>query len=325
MRKEEIYFLVRKKLKAVEEKLLADSLGHSNPEISKIDTHITGSGGKRIRPLFVILCAGLCGYSGDDDVFYGAIMESIHAATLLHDDVIDESDLRRAKASANALYGNKIPVLVGDHMYAKSLVMLLEKGDIVILKSVIETVMAVTEGQIIETEKIKDASSTEEDYFKIIERKTASLIATCFRIGGIVGNLSEEKQDILEAVGLKLGLAFQLTDDALDYVAQKRKLGKPLGNDLRDGNYTLPIIHCLKNATENEQENIRQALDSETYSERKLEEVLELMRKYGSIEYVMKYAEKYVAEAKEHLLEFKDNKYRRALISMAGFISKRDW
>jgi len=322
MQKEEIFFLVHEKIAAVEEMMMREAGNNDNEVTNRIITHINKSGGKRLRPLLLMLCAGLCGYEGKEDVYYSAVVESIHEATLLHDDVIDESDLRRGETSANALYGNKIPVLAGDYLYSKSLLLLANAGNIEVLEAVIKSVMLVTDGQILETKKILDATPTEEEYFKVIKNKTAALIAVCCRIGAILGDA--EKRDTLESVGYSLGMAFQLVDDALDYVADQDKLGKALGDDLEDGNYTLPVIHCINSATESEKTKVTAILSSGSVTKDDFTYVLETIKKYKSVEYAMNYAESYVSEAKEKLMLFPESKYRDALTSIADFVTKRE-
>jgi len=322
MQKEEIFFLVHEKIAAVEEMMIREAGNNDNEVTVRIVKHINDSGGKRLRPLLLILCAKLCGYEGEEDVYYSSVVESIHEATLLHDDVIDESDLRRGVTSANALYGNKIPVLAGDYLYSKSLLLLADAGNIEVLEAVIKAVVLVTDGQILETKKILDAAPTEEDYFKVIKNKTAALIAVCCRIGAMLGDA--EQRDTLESVGYALGMAFQLVDDALDYVADQDKLGKKLGDDLEDGNYTLPVIHCVNSATEPERARITAIISSGSVTKEGFEYVLETIKKYKSVEYVMKHAENYVAEAKRKLMLFPESKYREALISIATFITERE-
>ncbi len=298
-----------------------------NPMIAKVGRHICNSGGKRLRPMLLLLSSNLCNYTADEanlDVIYATSIELIHVATLLHDDVIDESETRRGKASANARWGNKVPVLVGDYLYSLSNVMLADAAIPRVFAIMSRGIMEVSEGQILEDIKIGDVTVTYEDYLEIIRNKTAALFCVCCETGAVLGNVGEEKEAALVSYGLNMGIAFQMMDDVLDFAADGNKLGKPLGNDLREGNLTLPIIRLLERATQAEQDRVAQIVREPHGSDEELAYILKLLERYQVIPAVIEEARAYAVKAKEGLRVFDNSIYREALTALADYVVDRD-
>ena len=316
--------LIGKKLKAVEA-CIHRLLETDNPLLSKIGSHICCNGGKRIRPIFLLLSAQLNGYSGDRDVYLASIIECIHAATLLHDDVVDQAAFRRKSPSANQLWGNQLPVLVGDYLYAKSFYWLVKDGDYAIMSTVSSATANVTDGEIFQLHKTGIAELSEPEYTDIITKKTASLIAACCKIGGILGGLDHRFVEAVESFGTQVGIAFQLVDDALDFLAKEEKLGKPTGNDLRTGNATLPLIHSLSLASPEDRIRIRDSIGEIPLNDSKLAWALDLVRKHKGAEYTIERARQYIKDAKKGLEQFEDSSAKQALLSVADYIVDREF
>lgn len=316
--------LIGERLNQVE-KCISRLLKTENPLLSKIGSYICCSGGKRIRPIFLLLASQLSGYSGDRDVFLASIIESIHAATLLHDDVVDQAAFRRKNPSANTLWGNQLPVLVGDYLYAKSFFWLVKDGDYSIMSTVSSATANVTDGEIFQLHKTGASDLTEEEYMYIITKKTASLIAACCKIGGILGGMSNHLVETLETFGTKVGIAFQLVDDALDFLAKEEKLGKPTGNDLRTGNATLPLIRTLSLAGNEDQIRVQESMQTVPMNGTKLAWALNLVREHKGAEYTLGRAREHIKDAKEALENFEDSTAKKALLSIADYIVDREF
>ena len=314
-------------LNAVEEALTA-YLNSDVPLIPSIGHHLARGGGKRIRPTLVLLTSKLCGYEGDRCISNSCLVEFIHTATLLHDDVVDASEMRRGAPSANARWGNEASVLVGDYLFAKSLWLMAADRDPDIIRVVSDATVYLSEGEVLQLINEYNLASTEESYLDVIYRKTAALMATCCRVGAILGNMPPEVEEHLGTFGSNIGSAFQLVDDALDYMARADRIGKPVGQDLSDGNVTLPLIHLYRLAAEEEKQRIRQVFfESNGTPDGKLEDILEMMKKHGAIEYTMARAADFVERAKASLRELPDDLdpfYRNALIALADYIVARD-
>jgi len=214
--------------------------------IPEIIYHLLGSGGKRFRPLLLLATSALCGYKGERHYSLSAVVEFIHTATLLHDDVIDHAQIRRGKVSANNIWGNAASVLVGDFLYSKSFKLMTEDGNIAVLKLLSTTTNTMSEGEVFQLVKAGDINLTEKEYLFIIEKKTSTLISAACAVGGILGNASDAKIEALTRFGMRLGSAFQITDDTLDYTANEGEFGKAIGKDLEEGKITLPLIRTLK-------------------------------------------------------------------------------
>lgn len=316
--------LVAEKLNQVEE-CISRLLESDNPLLSKIGSYICCSGGKRIRPIFLLLAAQLSGYSGDRDVILASIIECIHAATLLHDDVVDEAAFRRRNPSANKLWGNHLPILVGDYLYAKSFYWLVEDGDYSIMSTVSSATANVTNGEIFQLYKIGVVDLTEEEYMFIITKKTASLIAACCKIGGILGGFKGHLLESLESFGTQVGVAFQLVDDALDFLAKEEKLGKPTGNDLRSGNATLPLIRTMSLANNNDHIRLQEIMKVLPMGDSELAWALSLVKHHKGGEYTLERARQKINKVKKTLDSFEDSPAKKALLAIADFIVEREF
>ncbi len=307
---------------------LSTHLNSDVPLIPSIGHYLARGGGKRIRPSLVLLTAKLCGYEGERYITHSCVVEFIHTATLLHDDVVDASELRRGAPSANARWGNEASVLVGDYLFAKSLWLMALDNDPAIIRTVSDATVYLSEGEVLQLINEYNLASTEESYLEVIYRNTAALMAASCRIGAILGNATPEVEEKLAEFGSNIGYAFQLVDDALDYMSRADRIGKPIGQDLSDGNVTLPLIHLYRSAPEDEKQFIRQVFfESNGTPHGKLSRILELMKKHGAIEYTMGRAGEFVERAKAVLGEIPDSVdpfYRNALLSLAGFIVERD-
>ncbi|RMD59428.1 MAG: polyprenyl synthetase family protein, partial [Nitrospirae bacterium] len=263
MKPRDILELYREELELVEEEMKR-SLDSVVPVINEVGMHIIEGGGKRLRPLLVILSARISGYNKKrDEIMLASIIETIHTASLLHDDVVDRAELRRGRVSANTLWGDQIVILVGDFLYSNALKLATTLNDINIIKTLSMAISGMTKSELFQLQKAKDLNITEDEYLKIIEGKTALLMATACSVGAAVGNAPGPKRRALTNYGLKLGLTFQLVDDILDYSADEKRLGKAIGNDLREGKITYPIICLLKDASNRDRERIKEIIISE--------------------------------------------------------------
>jgi len=289
--------------------------------IPEIADHIIGSGGKRLRPLLLLISSDLCGYSGDRRFPLASLMEFIHTASLLHDDVIDHAVIRRGKPSANSIWGNSASVLVGDYLYSNSFGMLVEDGDQIVQKLLAATTSSMAEGEIIQLVRCGDISATEKEYFSIIEKKTALLISAACAIGAILAKAPESEIEALARFGMRLGTAFQLTDDTLDYVAREDDFGKTRGMDIKEGKITLPLIRTFKECNPDERKIIERVV--ENAGEDSIEEVISLIDKYGGIKYSLEKADRLIEEGKAFLEIFEDSTPRKAFFTIADYVVER--
>lgn len=292
--------------------------------IKEIVNYIIKSGGKRVRPILVILTAKLCGYKNEKHISYAAIIEFIHTATLLHDDVVDNAQTRRGSSTVNTVWGNEPSVLVGDFLYSKSFELMAEDGNHEILKTISKATTALSEGEILELLKTSDIDTREEEYFEIIGNKTAVLFSAACEIGAILGNIDKEKRLLLKNFGYNLGIAFQLTDDILDYISYDNILGKHVGTDLKEGKVTLPLIHALKSTNEKEKTSIKKVLEKNNVTIKDFERVRNIILKHGGTEYASTIAKQYIDTTKKFLNIFQPSPYKNALLSLADYMLKRE-
>ncbi len=292
------------------------------PFIPLIGDYIISSGGKRLRPLFHLISADLSGYGGDASIDVASIIELIHTASLLHDDVVDMAEVRRGKSSANALWGNQVVVLVGDFLYSNALreAVLLKNQKIMEALSAATTRM--TEGELLQLNKVGDPDISESEYLDIISAKTGALISAACRIGAILGGLSQEKEQALVDFGMKTGIVFQMADDILDYMAEERELGKKLCKDLEEGKITLPLLLLLSEAAENDKAEVREIIKD--FSATGLERILTLLKKYRSIEASFEKAREMIAGAKMDLAPFPGGRAKDALLAIADYSLQRE-
>lgn len=296
--------------------------------IPLIGRYIVGTGGKRIRPLFLLLAAELCGYRNEDRARLAAIIEAIHTASLLHDDVIDGAQTRRGKPAANSLWGNQVVILVGDFLYSNALRLAVERKNQKIMEALSEATTRMTRGEILQLHRIGDPRITLDEYYDIISSKTGILLSAACRIGAILAGLPDAEEQSLAAFGLKTGIAFQLADDVLDYVADQNDLGKRLGKDLEEGKITMPLIRVLSTATSSEKEEViaivTEATDHQQDSGgRNLSRIMELFSKYNAIEDSLSAARSLIGDAENELSSFTMSEEKDNLLSMSHYAIQR--
>ncbi len=302
-----------------------ESLGTDVPLIREVSKYILGAGGKRFRPLLHLLSARLCGcHDHNAEYTLGGVVEFIHTASLLHDDVIDEAKLRRGKSSSNSLWGNQASILVGDYLYSKALYHGVRLQNQRVMDVLSETTTAMSEGEVLQLMQIQNVNMTESDYFRLVECKTGVLISASCRLGAIISKAPLSHEDALTAFGRKLGFAFQITDDTLDYAADQKQLGKTLGKDLQEGKVTLPLIYLMKKADRKEKDRIRTILEADSISENDLACTLELMEKHDAVTEALAAARSFSGEAKAALSVFPDSLPRQALTALADYVVKRE-
>ena len=319
----EIFDLVRSELQKVEEDFCQLSVS-SVPAITEIGQYLQVSGGKRLRPALVLLGSKLAGYEGAAAVRLGAVVELIHTATLVHDDVIDEADTRRGRPSTNSRWGNHISVLAGDWLYMQAFNVALTERSFKILDLLIGVTQVMVEGELLQLTQLHRLDVTEDEYFDLSYRKTACLFSAALRLGPILGKMPEEEEMKLGSYGVNLGLAFQLVDDMLDFTSSEEKLGKPIGSDLREGKVTLPLIYLLQRCRPEEARIISRVLEERGFHSVQFFEVLDLIERYGVLRMGRDKAVQLAEEAKNALDSFPDSAYRDALRSLPEFIIERE-
>jgi octaprenyl-diphosphate synthase len=291
--------------------------------IPKLARHLIDSGGKRLRPMLTIAAAKLCGYRGDGHVRLAAAVEFMHTATLLHDDVVDESDFRRGKQSARRLWGNQASVLVGDFLLGQAFRMMVEVGSLGALKILSNAAAVIAEGEVMQLAAAKDTATTEDDYLAIINAKTAALFSAAAEVGAAIASRPPEEMAALRSYGRNLGIAFQLVDDALDYSGDSTRLGKSVGDDFREGKITLPVILCFRRGDERERRFWKRTLGDGSIEDGDLEHAVRLMKKHSAIEATMERARHYGAIARDALAIFRADAHTRALTDVIGFCISR--
>ncbi|KAF0118707.1 MAG: octaprenyl-diphosphate synthase [Rhodospirillaceae bacterium] len=292
--------------------------------IPKLASHIIAAGGKRLRPVLTLASARLCGYAGEGrHVMLATCIEFIHTATLLHDDVVDESALRRGKPSANVLWGNKASVLVGDFLFSRAFELMVEDGHLPVLAILSRASSVIAEGEVLQLLTANDTDTTEETYLEVIRSKTAALFAAASRLGPMVAGRPPEEEAAMEAYGLNLGMAFQLVDDVLDYSARQEKLGKTIGDDFREGKITLPVILGVAAADATERTFWRRTLEDLDQNEDDLPRALDLLQKHDCLEETLRRAHAYGDTARTALQSFPDSPWRRALLDVVTFCIER--
>jgi len=309
---------VGKDLEAIEA-ALNDNLAPYLELVSKTARHILFAGGKRLRPLLMVLCARLCGYQGDRDKKFSTIFEYLHAATLLHDDLVDGAPVRRGKPVAHSLFGSATTVLVGDFLLARALSIAAETG----LLAVIDTIAGITEnmsqGEIQQLGNKGRTDLTPAEYMQTIENKTAGLIQGACRVGALIAGAPQQKVDALAGYGYHLGIAFQMADDLLDYVADSRRLGKIVGADLREGKLTLPVIHALANADAADRNWMLTVIEKRDFSFREFTDLVAMLERWGGLAHTKTEAARYVEEAKKRLAGFSASETRQTLQMIADY------
>ena len=331
----EIFELVREDLALVEREIAGQNAAAIEPA-SEISSYLREGGGKRLRPALLLLAAGACGYRGEGAIRMGAVVELIHNATLIHDDVIDGANTRRGRPSANARWGNHMSVLAGDWLYMQSFEMALRERNFAILDILIDLTQSMVEGELLQLTRLGQIDLTESEATELAYRKTACLFSGCSRLGAVLGRQPKHIEDALAEYGRNAGLAFQLVDDLLDFTASPEQLGKPVLSDLKEGKVTLPLIFALRaDAAQASDGNghdgsgsgrclVTKVLEERGFVSVRPEQITRLVRETGSLERAGRLAREYVARAKEALAEMPDTEYRRALLAVPDFILARE-
>ncbi|MBV8157164.1 MAG: polyprenyl synthetase family protein [Dyella sp.] len=291
--------------------------------INQIADHIIASGGKRLRPMLHVLAANAAGYRGDQHIKLAAVIEFIHTSTLLHDDVVDESDLRRGRKTANALWGNAASVLVGDFLYSRSFQLMVELDDMRIMRILADTTNTIAEGEVLQLLNIGNADVDEAAYLAVIERKTAVLFAAATELGGLLGGLPADQVAALRRYGMELGYAFQIADDLLDYVSDADTLGKNIGDDLAEGKPTLPLIYALQNADEEQKRSLRHAIEHGGLDS--LDRIIAAIRDSGALERTHARAVLHADAARDALRALPDSPWRGAMATLADYSVQRSF
>jgi octaprenyl-diphosphate synthase len=293
--------------------------------IPQIGQYIRTSGGKRMRPAVLLMAARLSGYTGDRAILYAAVVEFIHTATLVHDDIIDDADLRRGRLAVHSRWGNDITVLLGDYLYIKSMALALTHDTLDIVRLLCDVTLKMIEGELYQLTKNGDAGITEEEHFDIMRRKTAYLFGGCAQIGGLLGSVSKEREQALREYGFNLGIAFQLVDDLLDYTGDAETVGKPIGSDLREGKVTLPLIHLQRQEADGVGSRIiRDVIASRSVTQDQWNELRRGLREHASIDYAYRRAIEFAEGAKRHLYGFPPSPERDALLALPDYVLARD-
>jgi len=319
----EIFELVRADLQKVEKEFCEESVSSVQP-ITEIGQYLQVSGGKRLRPALVLLSAKLCGYEGAAAIRLGAVVELIHTATLVHDDVIDGAEIRRGRPSTNSRWGNHMSVLAGDWLYMQAFNTALAERNFKILDLLIGLTQVMVEGELLQLTCLRKMDVTEDGHLELAYRKTACLFSASVRLGALLGGKSEDEEALLGSYGVNLGLAFQLIDDVLDFTSSEEVLGKPTGSDLREGKLTLPIIYFLRRCTPEEARKVSRVLEEGGYHSVSFSEILDLIRRYKTLEATRERAQDFAEKAKHCLDGFPNSLYKDALRSVPDFIVERE-
>jgi len=319
----EVFDLVREDLEKVEKEFCQQTVS-SIQAITEIGQYLQVSGGKRLRPVLVLLASKLFGFEGDPAIRMGAAYEMIHSATLVHDDVIDRAETRRGQPSINSRWGNHMSVLAGDWLYMQAFSIALGERNFKILDLLIGLTQVMVEGELLQLAYIRKADLTEDDYFELTYRKTACLFSACLRTGALLSDRPEEEENLLASYGINLGLAFQLIDDVLDFTSSEKKLGKPVGNDLREGKVTLPLIYLLHLCAPEEAKKVERIFQDGGFQNVAFGEILQLVERYGALDAARNKAKEFADEAKRCLRIFPESVYKDALMSLPDFIIGRE-
>ena len=323
MQPREIFHLVKDELRQVEGEF-ARQRHSSVGTIEEIGKYLQEGGGKRIRPSLLLLCTKLCGRVNESAIKLAAVVEFIHTATLVHDDIIDGARVRRGRSSANHKWGNQITVLVGDWLYMQSFYVALQERNFRILDILIDLTQRMVEGELIQLSLDGSPKVSERQVLDIARRKTAHLFSGCARIGGLLGRVSDEQERALGEYGLSLGLVFQVTDDILDLSSSQRVLGKPVGSDLKEGKMTLPLVYALQSCDREESRKIETVLREKAFRSVAKEDILAIVTRYRVLEKARKRAEEFAGRAEAAMEKFPPSPYRRALQAIPQMILDRD-
>ena len=315
--KAELLALVASDLRRVDKVIALDTVCCEDV-VTRISRHLNQSGGKRLRPALLLLSARACGETGDAPIRMAAVMEIIHTATLVHDDVIDSAPMRRGRPSTNSVWGNQVSVLAGDWLYMQAFNLALRERDFRILDILTDLTKMMVEGELMQADMIGRLDITERQNHDLIHRKTACLLSACTRIGALIARQDERAEDRLRAYGWNLGVAFQHIDDVLDFEASQEVLGKPVGNDLKEGKATLPMILALRSCTRAEREQVKTVVRERGYGSVPFETILEILDRYGAIARTRRRAARFCGAAIDSLSGLAPSRYKRALVDAAA-------
>lgn len=305
------------------EKALSDNLNPYLDLVAEVAGHILFSGGKRLRPLLMVLAARICGYNGNYDKTFSTALEYLHAATLLHDDLVDEATLRRGKPVAHSKWGNSIAVLVGDFLLARAMSISVGTGRLRVMQVLSALTENMSQGEVHQLMHKGNIRLTEEEYLEIIRRKTALLFEAACQVSAIIANAPEANEKALAAYGYNLGIAFQMADDMFDYTLATSDLGKTVGTDLREGKMTLPFIHALQQSQTEDRDFMIQLIRADNFSMRDFNKLINLLDKYGGLQYTEKRAAAYIDKAKNALSVFEPSHTREILLNLADYVLAR--
>lgn len=303
--------------------LILSKAGSDVQMIPEVANHLISSGGKRLRPMLTLASAALFGYQGEADVKLATAVEFMHTATLLHDDVVDESDLRRGKSTARMIWGNQASVLVGDFLLGQAFRMMVDVGSLDALDVLSTAATVIAEGEVLQLSVAKNMETTEDDYLQVIRAKTAALFAAAAEVGPIIAHADKAGRNALKSYGMNLGLAFQLVDDALDYGGKSAELGKNTGDDFREGKITLPVILAYRRGTSTEREFWRKAIEGGQSDDAQLEKAMGLITKYGGLSDTIARAVHYGKMARDALAPLPESDYKSALMEVIDFCIER--
>jgi len=305
-------------------KFFAQALKTDNPLLADVNEYIVEASGKKLRPILTLLSARLCGNINDSAYYAALAVELLHNASLIHDDVVDDTHERRGRSSINARWTNKVAVLSGDYMLSNSLICGTKTDNINILKSIARIGMELSDGELLQLTNMQKTEISEADYFKVIQKKTALLFATCAEVGAISAGVDSDKQQHLFRFGELLGLCFQIKDDIFDYYSDI-EIGKPTGNDLQDGKVTLPLIYALQNSTDEAKNNVVAIIHSKDFTSSNIEQIMQFARKLGGVEYAEKKMNEFKIQAIHELDIFEESDYKSALIQCVEFATSRQY
>jgi octaprenyl-diphosphate synthase len=318
----EVFDLLRDDLVAIEQELGRDAASGVST-ITEIAEYLREGGGKRIRPSLLLLAAHTLGYFGPSAIRLGTVVEMVHTATLVHDDIIDGANLRRGRPSPNTTWGNEKCVLAGDWLYMQAFKVALEEKNLRVLDLLIGLTQQMVEGELLQIQKLGRAVS-EAEYYDLIFRKTACLFSVSMRLGAVLAGASEAQETSLAAYGRAVGLAFQIVDDVLDLTATEEVLGKPVASDLREGKATLAVIHSIDHGTAADRQTIQRVLDDRSFERVSREKIQGILVRNGSVEYAMSVADRYAEQSRQALAAFPDSEFKRALLWVPDFVVARD-
>ena len=314
--------MLREDLVAIEQELGRDAAS-SVSTITEIAEYLREGGGKRIRPSLLLLTAHLLGYSGQSAIRLGAVVEMVHTATLVHDDIIDGAQTRRGRPSPNTTWGNEKCVLAGDWLYMQAFKVALEEKNLRVLELLIGLTQQMVEGELLQIQKLGKAVS-EAEYYDLIFRKTACLFSVSMKLGAVLAGATDAQEANLASYGRAVGLSFQIVDDVLDLTATEEVLGKPVASDLREGKATLAVIHSIDHGTARERQTIQRVLDDRSFEYISREQIREILERNGSVEYAMSAADRYAEQARISLTSLPDSDFKRALLWVPDFVVARD-